>query len=120
MSVRTFCSRLMSEAWSVVMGHWVKASPAKMVNPILSSGRSAMNSAATLLAASMRLGFRSSASILVETSMASMMSMPSTVWVPHRLWVCGLAKTITTMTKVKMRNKKGSSLSLTRQLLGAY
>ena len=79
MSVRTPCSRLSSDAWSVVIGHWVNASPAKMVRPMLSFGRPEMNSAATLFAASMRLGFRSSASIEVETSIAIMISMPSVV-----------------------------------------
>ena len=45
----------------MVMGHWVKDSPEKMVRPMLSFGRPAINSAATFLAASMRLGRKSSA-----------------------------------------------------------
>ena len=103
----------------MVMGHWVKASPAKMVSPILSSGLPLMNSVATLLAASMRLGFRSCASILVETSMASMMSIPSVVRSPQLLCVCGRARASTTSTKVSMRRKSGSQTSCWRRLFGA-
>ncbi len=87
MSVRTLCNRLSSDAWSVVIGHCVNASPAKIVRPILSLGLPEMNSAATSLAASIRFGFKSSASMEVDTSMASMMSMPSTCLCPHELWV---------------------------------
>ena len=87
MSVRTFCRRLSRLAWSVVIGHCVNDSPAKMVSPILSSGRPEINSAATSFAASIRLGLRSSASIDVDTSIASMMSMPSVVRLPHELCV---------------------------------
>ena len=86
-SVRTLCNILMSDVWSVVMGHCVKASPAKIVNPMLSLGRSAINSAATFFAASNRLGFKSSASMEVETSIASIMLIPSTCFSPHELCV---------------------------------
>ena len=79
MSQLTLLKRFSSTAWSVVMGHCVNDSPEKMVRPMLSFGRPAMNSDATFLAASMRLGRRSSASIEVEMSMHSMMSMPSIV-----------------------------------------
>ena len=87
MSVRTDCNMYNRDVWSVVIGHCVKDSPANMVRPILSLGRPAMNSAATFFAASIRLGLRSSASIEVETSIASMMSMPSTDFVSHALCV---------------------------------
>ena len=119
MSVRTFCKRLSSEAWSVVIGHWVKASPANIDKPMLSLGRPMINSDATALAASIRLGLRSSASILVETSMASIMSMPSTDLFFHELLVCGRAITITMSVNVTMRNSSWSGISLTRQLFGA-
>ena len=118
-SVLTFCKRFSSEAWSVVIGHCVKASPAKIVRPMLSSGRPEMNSAATSLAASIRLGFRSSASMDVDTSMASMMSMPSTVLLPHELCVCGRAKMMTMSAKVTQRNSIGISRMRSRQLFGA-
>ena len=85
MSVRTLCNMLSNDVWSVVIGHCVNASPAKIVRPILSLGLPEMNSAATSLAASMRLGFKSSASMEVDTSMASMMSMPSTCLCPQEL-----------------------------------
>ena len=44
MSVRVSCNRRNRLAWSVVIGHWVKASPAKMVRPMLSLGRPEINS----------------------------------------------------------------------------
>ena len=78
-----------------------------------------INSEATALAASMRLGLRSSASILVDTSMASIMSMPSTDLFFHELLVCGRASTITIRVNVTMRNSSWSGMSFTRQLLGA-
>ena len=120
MSVLTFCKRFINDAWSVVIGHCVKASPAKIVRPILSSGRPEMNSEATLLAASIRLGLRSSANILVETSIANMMSMPSTVRCPQLLWVCGLANATTIKTNAMRRNNIGIPIRRTRRLLGAY
>ncbi len=119
MSVRTPCSRFSSEVWSVVIGHCVKASPAKMVRPMLSFGRPEMNSAATFLAASMRFGFRSSASIEVETSIASIMSMPSVVRSLHELRVCGLASTMTSSTKASTRSSVGKWSIRIRRLLGA-
>ena len=118
-SVRTFCNRFSSEAWSVVIGHCVKASPANIDSPILSLGRPVINSAATCLAASIRLGFRSSASIDVETSIASMMSIPSIVWFFHEFWVCGRASTNTTNTKTAIRNKGWMGISTTFHERGA-
>ena len=119
MSVRTFCSRLSNEAWSVVMGHCVKASPAKMLRPMLSLGRPEINSAATCLAASRRLGFRSSANIDVLTSIASMMSIPSTVLFFHELRVCGRASTTTIMVKASIRSSICNGIRRTFQLFGA-
>lgn len=63
--------------WSVVSGLCVKASPAKTTSPSRSPTRSLMNDAATSLAAVMRSGLKSRASIEPETSIESMMSMPS-------------------------------------------
>ena len=113
---RRFCN----EAWSTVIGHWVNASPAKIVRPILSFGRSAINSPATALAASIRLGFKSSASILVDTSIASMISMPSTVFSFHALRVCGRARAITMRMNAIHLSAIGTPISLTLQLTGAF
>ena len=56
--------------------------------PILSEGRWAMNSMAMSLAALMRSGLKSRASILVDTSIAKTMSMPSesifSIWEDER------------------------------------
>ena len=106
-SVRTPCNRFNKEAWSVVIGHWVNASPANIVNPILSFALSEMNSAATFFAASILLGLRSSASIDVETSIASIISIPSTDLFPHELWVCGRTRIITIQMKVTILKKTG-------------
>ena len=118
MSVLTLWSRLSSVWWSTVIGHCVNASPAKMVSPILSSGRPEINSAATSLAASslLGLGLMSMASILVDTSMASMMSMPSTERSPHELWVLGRASTTTTIVKARSLRSMGRWMSRCRQL----
>ena len=105
--------------WSSVMGHCVKASPPKMVSPMLSSGRSEMNSDATLRAASMRLGSRSLVNIDVETSTTSMMSMPSTERVSLELWVCGRARASTSSTKASRRSTGCTGISHTLQLRGA-
>ena len=104
----------------MVIGHWVKASPAKMARPMLSFGRPMMNSAATCLAASIRLGFRSSASIEVETSIASMMSMPSTVLLFHEFCVCGRASTSTIIVKASTLRSIESGINFTFQLLGRW
>ena len=118
-SVRTPCKRLSNDAWSVVMGHCVKASPAKMVRPILSLGRPMMNSAATCLAASMRLGRRSSASIDVDTSIANMISMPSTDWFFQEFCVCGRARISTTSTKTAIRSSGSNGMKSTFHERGA-
>ena len=101
------------------MGHCVNASPANIVNPMLSLGLPDMKSAATSFAASMRLGFKSSASIDVDTSMASMMSMPSTVLLPHELCVWGRARTMTISVNVMQRSSIGRFMICSRQLFGA-
>ena len=62
---------------------------------------------------------RSSASMLVETSMASMMSMPSTVLFFHEFCVCGRANTMTSITKATTRSSICSGMSRTFQLFGA-
>ena len=74
---------------------------------------------ATSFAASslLGLGLMSMASILVDTSMASMISMPSTDLSPQELWVRGLASTTTTMTNAKSLSSMGRCMSRCRQLL---
>ena len=119
MSVLTFWRRLSSDVWSVVIGHCVNASPAKIVSPMLSFGLSAMNEPATAFAASRRLGFRSSASIDVDTSIESMMSMPSTVRSSHALRVCGRHRASTMSVNVAQRRAVGSHASLWRSVFGA-
>ena len=104
-SVLTSCNILNKDAWSVVIGHCVKASPAKIVKPILSFSLSEINSEATFLAASILLGFKSSANIERETSIASIISMPKTDFLLHELGVCGRANTIT-------RKKKKTHLNI--------
>ena len=118
-SVLVFCKRLSNDAWSVVIGHWVNASPANIVRPMLSLGRSEMNDEATFFAASMRFGFRSSASMDVDISMASMMSMPSTVRSSHALRVCGRQSTITSSASVIHLKAMGVQTSLWRNVFGA-
>ena len=118
-SVLTLLNILISDAWSVVIGHCVKASPAKIVKPILSFGLSDINSEATFFAASKRFGFKSSANIDVETSIASIISIPSTCLLPHEVCVCGRAITITMNIKAKHRNTIGKLISFIFQLFGA-
>ncbi len=77
--------------WSLVSGDCVKDSPLKMTSPIRSSGRPPINSEATSLAASSLSGRRSWASILLETSMAIIMSIPSMVTSREREVDWGLA-----------------------------
>ena len=78
-----------------------------------------MNSAATCLAASIRFGFKSSASILVDTSTASMMSIPSISVFCQLSVVCGRASTSTIITNVKIRSTNGACSKYTFQLRGA-
>ena len=118
-SVLTLLNILISDAWSVVIGHCGKASPAKIVQPILSFGLSDINSEATFFAASKRFGFKSSANIDVETSIASIISIPSTCLLPHEVCVCGRAITITMNIKAKHRNTIGKLISFIFQLFGA-
>ena len=84
-----------SVALSIVIGTCVKLSPAKITTPMLSCSRPATNCAATSLAASSRLGLKSRASILVLTSIASTMSVPSTSLSLHELTSCGRHRIIT-------------------------
>src|SRR5690606_22923424 len=63
-------------ALSLVTGVSVKLSPAYTTRPILSDGRPLINSEATSRKASRRLGFRSLASILAETSIDNTISIP--------------------------------------------
>ena len=105
-SVWTSFIRLMRVARSVVRGHWVKLSPAKTTIPILSEGRWEMNSMAISFDALIRSGVRSRASILVETSIARIISIPSV----SILSICSddlgraMARTIITRAKVLNRN----------------
>ena len=113
----TLRNMLSSTAWSMVRGHCVNASPAKMVRPMLSFGRLAMNSCATALAASMRSGLRSCAHILVEMSSTIMMSIPS-VWALRQEWlVCGRARTTMTSASVSIRRQNGN---WTRAMRGVF
>ena len=108
MPMRMSRKRLTSTAWSVVSGHWVKLSPEKMTRPMLSLGRPAMNCVATSLAASRRLGLKSSASILPEMSMAITMSMPSVVSLWMRFDDCGRASTHITAANASIRKIIGT------------
>ena len=106
-------SRFSRAVWSMVMGHCVYASPANTVSPMLSFSLPFMNSIATLRAACTRLGLRSSASILVETSMQSIMSIPSTLVLLHELAVCGRARAHTMAVYPAMVRTKGRCVSHT-------
>ena len=118
-SVRTLCRSVSKVLCSTVIGHCVNASPAKIVSPILSFSRFDTNSAAVFLAASRRFGLRSCRSILVDTSMDIMISIPSTVFVSNELCICGLAMAVTIRANVSMRNTMGTCSSHILQLLGA-
>ena len=97
----------MSVALSVVSGHWVKDSPAKTTIPILSEGLWDMNSIAMSLAALMRSGAKSRASIEVETSIARTMSIPSV----STFSICseerGRAMAMTIITRASVLSRKG-------------
>ena len=95
-------------AWSTVSGHWVNVSPANRVIPILSFGRPLINSAATSLAASSLFGFKSSASILVDTSIASIISIPSISLFCHLLVLCGRANTTIIKANAMTRSINGA------------
>ena len=106
------------------MGHCVYASAAKTVSPILSLGRAEINSVATLLAACIRFGCKSSASILVLASIASIMSMPSTCEFFQEFLPCGRAIIIIIKAIVMSRSTNGvcirRSFIVGRMCLYAY
>ena len=110
--------RLTNTAWSVVRGHCVKLSPANTTKPIWSLGRESTNSVATALAASRRLGLRSSPSMVPEISNAIMMSIPSVDSDCQRLLNCGRAKAKDNNITNSTRNTKGTWINHTRKLLG--
>jgi len=89
---------------SVVSGQLIKPEPAKATRPIRFPASSSMIRFSEFLAFSSRLGVRSSASILLETSMAIITSMPicpaTSVFLPH----CGLAS-------ARIKNKTASANS---------
>ena len=97
--------------WSVVRGDCVKASPAKATKPIRSPKRSAMNDPATSLAAVMRSGLKSRASIEPDTSTASTMSIPSVEL--STLWLTSLGRANATMSAASAarRNATGTCRS---------
>ena len=72
-----------------------------------SLGRWAMNSMAISFAALMRSGLKSRASILVETSIARTMSMPSTSTRSVSVEERGRARAITIITRATVRSRKG-------------
>ena len=94
----------------------MNASPANIDRPMLSLGRPFMKSAATDLAASMRLGFRSSASILVETSMHIIMSMPSISVSCQRSVVWGRARIMASMANATSSSMNGRCMRYDFQL----
>ena len=60
------------------------------------------------------------ASILVDTSMANIMSMPSTSESFQLLYDCGLASTTTIMVKHKARRANGSHIKRCLSDFGAF
>ena len=95
----------------MVIGHWVKLSPAKTTMPILSYGLWAMNSMAISLAALSLSGLKSRASILVDTSMASIMSIPSESTLSTCPDVLGLAIAMIISTMATVLNINGTCLT---------
>ena len=110
MPLRTVPRILSSEALSVVSGLCVKLSPAKTTKPIRSFGRSAMKLAATSLAAEIRSGWKSRASMLPEMSSDSTMSIPSVVRLESLWELCGRASATTNSATAPQRNTKGICL----------
>jgi hypothetical protein len=96
-------SNNMGDIW-----HWVKASPANIVRPILSFGLPAINSAATAFAASILFGFKSSAIIVPDISRVNIISIPSVLSVRHELDACGRASAMTTIVIARQRKTKGT------------
>ena len=66
-----------------------------------------MKSYATSFATVRRLGLTSCAIMLVEMSIAIMMSMPSVSLLRRAFDVCGRASTMTKSEKLMMRRRKG-------------
>ena len=91
----------------MVNGHCVKLSAAKTTRPILSFWRPLMNDAATSLAASRRFGFKSSANILVEISIAITISIPSVEEFCQLLVDCGRANTTISKAMANIRKTNG-------------
>ena len=79
--------------------------------PILSEGLWEMNSIAMSFEALIRSGVRSLASILVETSIASTMSIPSVSILSISVEDLGRAMAITIMTRAKVLSRNGRCLS---------
>ena len=101
---------------SVVRGHCVKLSPANSTMPIRSFSRACMNSQATFLAASRRLGLKSQASIEPEISIDMMMSMPSFSTVSSSDVLCGRAIAIIINEMIKKFNTGGSHANILRSV----
>jgi hypothetical protein len=98
---------------SLVIGVFVKASPAYSTNPMRSFGRPFIKSAATFLSASNRSGFKSFANILAETSIAITISMPRVVFVfVETSTVRGLANAVINNAKAISRSAKSKCLNL--------
>ena len=87
---------------------------------MLSLGRSEMNSVATCLAASRRLGLRSSANIVPEISIAIMMSIPSVDSLLQRLLSCGLARQTVSRIIAAHRSKNGRCSMYRRAVRGCF
>ncbi len=100
--------------WSVVRGHWVKASPEKTESPILSYFRLSTKSIATRLLTSRRSGLKSCANILLDKSMTKAMSIPSAVTSSSLSISCGRASATTKAIKLKIRKKGSKLLNLPR------
>ena len=103
----TSWNKLISTLWSVVSGHWVKLSPAKITKPTRSFIRLLMKSIATFLEASNRSGFKSCASILPEISIAKTISIPFVVLSSQLVEDCGRAKAIIIKVTAAIFNTKG-------------
>ena len=92
---------------SVVRGLCVKLSPAKATIPMRSLGLSATNLAATSFAAVIRSGSKSRASMLVDTSIASTISIPSVVVELPFSEFCGRANATSSSATAVQRNTNG-------------
>ena len=98
--------KLRRTAWSVVIGHMVKLSPAKITKPILSCSLPETNCAATSFAASTLSGLKSRANILPEMSRASTISTPSVEEFCQLSVDWGRANAIIKRTTAKTRKTK--------------